>query len=312
MRKKEEKEAIDNAIAERQIAEVARVNISRYFTAFSKYHREWMQVLVDKYKESGEFPVWPMVILPSYYTDRHDREIAVFASLLFYDNSKFETVNIFRRLMGEHPWQWFLDRGFVRLSLGDMQNKRTAGVHNWRIAKFFDAIYQAMQQASGYMGGLKIDFMLYDVFYGVLVWRMSNFADAVSYVVGDFLVGNVRRKIRDLLFVLGRSDGFSFGLWAIPQAEVKCPHTREILRFLRDWFPNYYRMGVTIGDIDYAIDLFKFKSAGDFYYSFLAWNWLCRKDPKGCKRYVTIYHKWYRDGDMKERNVWRKFQPELK
>lgn len=303
--KKKEREAIEDALMEEELAEARKRTISKFFVTFSKQHVAFLKDLVVKYKEAGEYPLHPMLVLPSYYTDNRDREIAVFAALLLHDRCRFENIYKFREMLGDHPWQWFLERGFVRLSLGNMQNKRTAGVDNWRIAGMFDAIYQERQYAIQMTRD--DDPWLYDAFFNVVIMRMCTFASSVSCVVNEYLYGNVERKIRSLLFVLGRSDGFSLGLWPIPQVEVKCPVTGEINRFMKTWFPNYS----LAGGIDYAIDLFGFNSAGDFYYAFLAWKRLCMKDPKGCSRYATIYQKWYSEGNIQMPHKWKLVQPKF-
>ena len=68
--------------------------------------------------------------LPSYYTDTRDKEIAVFAGLLISEmetngRTTFDKVSTFRKMLGESPWEWFVQRQFVSLSIGKNLHKRT-------------------------------------------------------------------------------------------------------------------------------------------------------------------------------------------
>lgn len=306
--KKKEREAIEDALREEELAEARKRTISKFFVAFSKQHVAFLKELVSKYKEAGDFPLMPMTILPSYYTDIEDREIAVFASLLIKDDGNFDRINAFRKILTDHPFEWFRERGFVRLSLGSTQNKRTGGVENWKIAKLFDRLWEMCHVTTQTApNGMTVSFVRPIGFQVELMVKAHHcsFFDMLTYILEDCFVGEYFYRIRLLQVILGRSDGFSLNLWKIPLQDIKCPVTSEIKGFLKTWFPNYS----LAGGIDYAIDLFGFNSAGDFYYAFLAWKRLCGKDPKGCSRYATIYQKWYSEGNIQMPHKWKLVQP---
>ncbi|MBR1526254.1 MAG: hypothetical protein IJ640_06295, partial [Prevotella sp.] len=79
------REKIERALMLQERAELRKKNTGDYFVNFSRHLRPWLHELAQKYKERGEFPLLPMVILPSYYEDARDKEVAVFAGLLISD-----------------------------------------------------------------------------------------------------------------------------------------------------------------------------------------------------------------------------------
>lgn len=309
--KGKKKDDFEKALANREKYVLKKKNACNFWKIFSKHHISWMKELVSKYKEAGDFPLMPMTILPSYYTDIADREIAVFASLLIKDDGNFDRINAFRKTLTDHPFEWFKERGFVRLSLGSTQNKRTGGVENWKIAKLFDRLWEMCHVTTQTApNGMTVSFVRSIGFQVELMVKAQHcsFFDMLTYILEDCFVGEYFYKIRLLLLVLGLSDGFSLGLWSIPQQDIKCPITREIKKFSKKWMPDYS----TIGNFDEAVDMFQLGNHGDLFYAYLAWNELYKRNPKACERYLSIYNRWYMKKDVHVSYEWKRIQPEIK
>ena len=300
----------ERALAKRESELLKKKNACNFWKIFSEHHISWMKKLVSKYKEAGDFPLMPMTILPSYYTDIRDREIAVFASLLIKDDGYFDRINAFRKILTDHPFEWFKGRGFVRLSLGSTQNKRTGGVENWKIAKLFDRLWEMCHVTTQTApNGITVSFVRPIGFQAELMVKAQgcSFFDMLTYILEDCSVGEYFYKIRLLLLILGRSDGFSLNLWTIPQSGIKCPVTSETKGFLKAWMPDYS----VIGGFDEAVDIFGMDSPADFYYAYLAWTKFYRLNPKACERYLSIYRGWYDKKDIHMLCEWKKIQPDI-
>ena len=295
-------------------AEVRKNNIIGYFLDFSKWHRPWIRELAEKYKDglrAGTIaaPLIPMAILPSYYTDKRDREIAAFASLLIRDDRRYgETVShqlnsvlAFRELLGESPWEWFLRRDFVRLSIGKEQDKLTGGVENWKIAKLMDVLWNEQNDPIIQFRGIE------ETLRGLSFVQHCSYFDVLTYLLLDCSVGQFFYKLRLLLFVLGTGDGLGLGIWDIQKAQLQCPLSDGIRDFIPIWFPDYKR----IGGLDDAIRLFGLDGDCDFFYAWLGYKELQKRNPKGCSAYATTYLRWYENGERKKPCKWRAIQPEI-
>lgn len=308
--KGKKKDDFEKALANREKYVLKKKNACNFWKIFSKHHISWMKELVSKYKEAGDFPLMPMTILPSYYTDIADREIAVFASLLIKDDGNFDRINAFRKTLTDHPFEWFKERGFIRLSLGSTQNKRTGGVENWKIAKLFDRLWEMCHVTTqNAPNGMTVSFVRSIGFQVELMVKAQHcsFFDMLTYILEDCFVGEYFYRIRLLQVILGRSDGFSLNLWKIPLQDIKCPVTSEIKGFLKLWIPDYS----TIGTFDEAVDMFNLDNPGDFFYAYLAWWKLNKLNPRACERYFSIYKGWYIRKDSHFPYEWKRIQPEI-
>lgn len=300
-----------HALMLKEREEIRKRNTIDYFLNQSKHHRTWLIELAERYKESGVFPMFPMVILPSYYTDRLDKEIAAFAALFIDDGADFSRIQAFRELLGDSPWEWFQNRKFVKLSLGSLQDKRTGGVENWKIAKLMGKLWEGCHLFTYEIPVMKSKetFLLSigeDVKRIVEEQRCSYF-DALTYQLEDCCVGQYFYKLRLLLMVLGTGDGFGLSLWNIDDNDLKCPLAAGIRLFVRTWFPDYGR----IGRIDDAIRLFGFERESDFFYAYLGYKELQKRNPKGCSFYATRYQSWYDLGSRMKKYRWVSIQPEI-
>lgn len=263
-----------------QEREVKKKNTRDFWMEFTEFFRSWLHELTRKYKERGEFPVMACWLLPSYYTDDKDIEIAAFASLLIRDSERQqEYIRGFREMFNDKPWQWFRSRGFVNLGMGRLRDERTGGVNNGKVAEYFG--------------------MLYDY------WRVRE--DNLSRMMTDFF-GEERGLIKERLLrlVLGASDGFSLGLRSVAPPDLKCPPTDDVRAFLREFVPEYGVRGRGGGlfSFDEAVSLFGFERDCDFFYAVLAYKELQRRNPKGCSRLATVFQKRYRDGNILPASYW--------
>ena len=83
---------------------VRQKNVRDYFLQYSQAVRPWLKELAEKYKDRGEFPLMPIQILPSYYTDVRDKEIAAFVALLIPETENvLKNIGEFRQMLGESP-----------------------------------------------------------------------------------------------------------------------------------------------------------------------------------------------------------------
>lgn len=298
------KTARNSPVRERKIVEmrdVRRKFIGDYFLNMSRFHRPWLIELAERYKSRGEFPAIPMFILPSYYSDKRDIEVAAFASLLIDEGGdSFGNISEFRSMLGESPWQWFKERRFVQLSIGQSRSAKTGGVANRKIARLFDRIWGECRTDSGVQEiGSAVDAVCADM-------RCCRL-DALYFLTEDCGIDDVAYRIRLLLLFLSASDGFSLGLWGIGREELKCPLTRDLRAFLKTWFPDYMRYG----GADEAIRLFGFGRDCDFFYAYLGYKELQARHPKECSEKTTRYISWYTNGTYVKPCYWRGILPQI-
>lgn len=278
-----------------EISDVRKKNICDYFLNTSRWHREWLKALAERYKERGEFPVMALTLLPSYYNSIQDKEIAAYVALLIPETENvLKNIGEFRLMLGESPFEWFKNRGFVRLGIGKVKDKRTGGVFNWKIAKLMDRLWEE-------------HFINKCTIKRIADIQRCSYFDVLTYLVEDCGVGDYFYKLRLLLQILACPDGFSLGLWSVDPSELKCPITSGLRTFLGTWFPDYR----SFGSIDDAIRLFGFERDCDFFYAYLGYKELQKKNPKRCSECATKYLSWYEGGYRKKPYQWRSILPEI-
>lgn len=282
---------------------VRQKNVRDYFLRYSQAVRPWLRELADKYKAKGEFPLIPIQILPSYYTDVRDKEIAAFVALLIPETENvLKNIGEFRQMLGESPWEWFKNRGFVRLGIGRMQDKRTGGVFNWKIAKMFSRLWdehfaKTTKAASSIGQTIRL---IADI-------ERCSYFGVLTYLVEDCGVGDYFYKLRLLLMIAATSDGFGLGLWTVDPSELKCPITTDLRTFVSTWFPDYRRFG----SIDDAIHEFGLDRDCDFFYAWLGYKELQKRSPKVCNALATTYLRWYEIGARKKPFQFREILPKI-
>lgn len=281
---------------------VRQKNVRDYFLQYSQAVRPWLKELAEKYKAKGEFPLIPIQILPSYYTDVRDKEIAAFVALLIPETENvLKNIGEFRQMLGESPWEWFRNRGFVRLGIGRVQDKRTGGVFNWKIAKLMDRLWEehfakTTKAASSIGQTIRL---IADI-------ERCSYFDVLTYLVEDCGVGDYFYKLRLLLMTAATSDGFGLSLWGVDPSELKCPLTTDLRTFVSTWFPDYRRFG----SIDDAIHEFGFEMDCDFFYAWLGYKELQKRNPKACSEFATTYLRWYEISARKKPYQFRAILPE--
>ena len=305
---KKEKDRIERERFERAIElnkrKALRQHIAaEYFTSFAKPHIPWLKELARRYKSNGEFRLMPCAILPSYYEDPLDKEIAAIAGLLIYDDGYFARIPAFRELLGEHPRKWFDNREFVALSLGPVQNKRVGGVVNWRIARLFDKLWHKLYpDETRRIPRCKT--------IGELVYRLSfekhrTMFETLSIICNDCGVRDHPYKLRLFLMIMGTSDGVGIDLWNVNDDELGCPISYSVQKFVASWFPNWRK----VGGIDKAISLFGFDRECDFFYAYMGYKELQKRNPDGCRRYATRYASWFANYTITDNSNWKRIQP---
>ena len=55
---------------------------------------------------------------------------------------------------------------------------------------------------------------------------------------------------------------------------------------------------------DEAVKMFRFENDYDFFYFYLAWEELSRRNPRECSRYASIYMKRYNEGSFLVKANW--------
>lgn len=308
---------LERAVMLQEQSALRKKNVGEYFVNFTRHHRPWLHELAQKYKERGEFPLMAMVLLPSYYTDTRDKEIAVFAGLLISDvetngRTTFDKVSAFRKMLGESPWEWFVQRKFVSLSIGKNLHKRTGCVENWKIAKLmgrlWDNCHITDEDSPAINFGIPTK-SIEDMVSVISKIQQCSYFDVLTYLLEDCSVGNYFYKLRLLQIVLCSGDGFGLSLWQYHNAQdtLRCPLTTEIRQFVETWFPNYRRYG----SVDDAIRLFGFEVEADFFYAWLGYKELQKRNPRRCSLYATRYQSWYECGFKAKPNRWREIMPNI-
>ena len=271
----------------------------QFFLDFSEWHCEWLRELVAKYKERGVYPVYPTQIA-DYYPDKNDKEIAILSALcMSWDNGKeIEQMASMRKLMGEHPYQWFRDREFVTISIGREQDNAIEGYVQgkfWKIAKLYD--------------------MLYDVCDGKLpsevFKKVHSFKDFCENYASSCNVKDMEYKRNITEHVLRVSDGIGRSLWPTIPSRQKSPNTGLLRKYMRMWFPDYHK---NLWTWDEAVALFRLDKPYDFFYACLAYDELSRVNPEGCRKYANRYHYRWKNQLIYPRSYWlgyMRFTPEI-
>lgn len=292
--------------------EVRKSVIKNYFLDRSRCHRQWLKELAERYKARGDFPIMPMVLLPSYYSEQSDMEIAAFAALLQNKcENTLDAVSELRNMLGKSPWEWFVQRKFVSLSLGANQDNYTGGIPNWKIAKLFGKLWDECHVLTYEIPNEKVKESVVRTIGEQVELLVStkhwSYFDALTYLLEDCCIGWFVYKVRLLLQVLSCSDGFSLGLWSVEPSELKCPLTKDLLVFLETWFPDYYKYG----SADDAIRLFGFDRDCDFFYAYLGYKELQKRNPRECSECATKYRNWYDNAYRKKPYQWREITVEI-
>lgn len=290
---------------------VRQKNVSDYFKDFSRLHREWLQALADRVKERGEFGIHKFM-LADYYKSPKDKELALFVSLIVSENGDIlQQVGHLRELLGDSPTNMYNSRSFVRFGTGRNRDKRIQGCQQpmWKLANVLSRVWDIEHTSDGdYIFG---DWRNYTDFESEVLQTMrttrTNAFGALSYFMEDVGVGQFYWNLNFLALRLFRCDGLGMSLWGRGDEELLCPWNHDLRLFLSTWFPDYRRYGST----DQCVKLFGLRDDVDFFYAWLGYTELQKRNPSGCSRLATFYRRWYDNGIRKKPFKWRELLPEI-
>ena len=271
--------------------------VGRFFEKFYSYVKPWFLELVRTYKERADFPVFPTAIA-DFYTDRRDKEIALMSTLCMnWEMDGYTQIDSMRRLIGEHPWEWFESREFVYISTGSQQDKKLwgCGVKYWQIARLFDRLYD-LYKKNGSLEGC---------FPATKDSKFEGFAEKTLTEIERPKQWQYKASVIEI--VLRTSDGIGLGLWKNYKAGVKCPRRKEIKDFLKMWIADFCKEW----DFDETIRWFGFDADVDFFYFWLAWTALARRKPRECSKLTTVFYSRYNDRYIIPWRFWRHYLPEI-
>jgi len=281
-------------------SDAAWLNSCSFFEEFVRPVRPWFMELVDKCKEQGEFGLLPTYIA-EYYADSRDKEIALISTFCvgWFSPSTERQLEDMRRIMGEHPWEWFRQRLFTAISTGNEQDRRIAGagIEQWRVARFFDALHSRCTRRRCF----RLENCLTGK--GDSLFR-KYFTDACASIDNKKLY---MLKADVIELVLRTSDGIGLGLWKGIHDFDRCPHGVRLERFLKMWMTNWK----TLWDFDSSIRCFGFRSDRDFFYFWLAWTRLSMLRPRECSRFSTVFSKRYTERHFAPPSYWKMYLPKI-
>lgn len=293
------KSKVDRATRLNERKEIRQKNIVDYFQNMSRHHREWLKKLSQDYKEKADFGIHAF-ILADYYHKPEDKVIALFASLLVSDNDNIrKQVDHLRRLITNEPYQWFVSREFVTLSMGRNQNKRIEGsaVFFWQLSRLFERIYE-IQEQEGDMESAVLQTM-----------RMHGCSafNALTFYLADLgIITDMWWKLNFLLIRLFRKDGLGMELWGSGNEPLMCPYNRGVREFVETWFPDFRRVELSAQK---CIRYFGFDDEVDFFYAYLGYKELQRRKPEECGYCATRYRSWYDCGFNPKPSRWKTIIP---
>ena len=287
------------------IANIRKKNIVDYFKDFSIVIREWLQTLADGVKERGEFGIHKFM-LADYYEYPKDKELALLVSLIVSENGDIlQQVGHLRELLGDSPTNMYKSRSFVRFGTGRIRDKRINGSQQpmWKLANVLSRVWDIEHPTVGghaptVWKGLT-DFES-EVLQTIRANRTNAFG-ALSFFLADIGVGQFYWNLNFLALRLFRSDGLGMGLWGRGDEELLCPWNSELTLFLKTWFPDYRRVGTP----EFCVKQFELRDDVDFFYAWLGYKELQKRNPSACSKLATAYHNWYDIGLKKKPYQWR-------
>lgn len=294
-----EKERIEKILYFRQKKEIRKANKIQYFHWIAdKYHLPWIHRMVKVFKDQGRYPLIPCRELAMRYTDNRDREIAAFMGFAIRYNGDYAVINEAMEELGERPWEWFVNRGFVRLSVGDMQDGKTCGQTNWKIAQMFHNLHKAYLHSECATLGEAVLLVCKQTLTPLDQYLEKLFEDCKFNYKDD--------ELHTLILILSPADGIGLSIWAVSPHDIRCPLTRDVRAFLGYWWPKW-RPTFTSSE---AIEQFGL-SESDFFIASIAYARLKEKFLGGCARYEHLYSQWFKRGVIPNQVTIVKNQPKI-
>jgi len=261
--------------------EFRKMEIRDWFVKFSSaVLLPWLHRIAKDYKERNGVYLNGVTLLPHYYKEVRDKEIAALASLFITEKRMMEQVKIMREILTPSPWNWFVSRGFVELGTGKVMGMRISGwnygAKNIEISEFFDKLQDKYLQTGSFPSGEDIKRLLPPL------PQMPNNLRWLRIVLEDDVYGGGLSHDRRL-----------------------CPITKDVTELLKVCFPNYRAYGT----VDDAISLFAFDDDSDFFYAALAFKELSKSNPKGCRKMRDVIPRWYSKGEYVCPVFWKRRFP---
>lgn len=287
---KEEKEKISSTLMKN--SEYNKNIFSRSFIDFAKHHIVWMKQLKDSFLKTGDFGIRPE-LFADYYSDIKDKEVVLLASMLItMSGNCYGRIQQYRNIIGEHPWEWFKNRGFSCIkNIWPKERARLFGLMDaWWQECFKDGFGKSIGE-SLFFGCEK---------YGISPLEMME----RTCVLRGWKISRLRMAI--ILLFCSNSHGIGTGLWNISEDKIIIPITGPLVGFLQTWMPNFKKYGSP----DECIPLFDMDSV-DFYYCYLAYEKLKYAHPQECSKYASYYFEVYHNRSYIEPKIWRKKLPKI-
>lgn len=295
-----EKERIERVIYIRQRKNIRKQNRIQYFKWFtSKYHLPWVHEMVKAFKEKGEYPVIPCRELAMRYTDTRDKEIAAFMGFAMRYNGDYEVIKEAMDELGERPWEWFINRGFVRLSVGDMQDGKTCGQRNWKIAQMFHNLHKVYVSSECATLG--------EAVLSVCKQTLTPLDQYLEKLFEDCKFNHTDDELHTLILILSHADGIGLSMWAASPPDIRCPLTRDVRAFLGYWWPKW-RYFVAPCE---AIAQYELPCESDFFIAAIAYERLKEKFLGDCTKYEQMYLHWFERSVMPRRGMAQKYLPKI-
>lgn len=291
-----EKERIEKLLYQRQKKAIRKANRIQYFHWIAdKYHLPWIHEMVKRYKELGEYPLIPCRELAMRYSDNRDREIAAFMGFAIRYDGDYSVISEAMEELGERPWEWFVNRGFVRLSMGDMQDGKTCGQTNWKIAQMFHNLHKVYAHSECATLG--------EAVLTICKQTLTPLDQYLEKMFENCKLNHKDDELHTLILVLSPADGIGLSMWTISQPDIRCPLTKDVRAFLGYWWPRWW-VYVTINECPGCFGL----SDGDLYVASVAYARLREKYPAECAYYEARYANSFANGTMPDYRGWNKCQ----
>lgn len=255
---------------------------------YSRFFREWLEDLGQQYRESNLFVCYPFN-LADRYSDPDDQEIALFAGLtvpkkweqrpLFY--------NALQAMMGEHPAQWFDEKRFVTMAMGNEIVKKLpeAYVMKWEIARFFRHLYDLRTSVYTSRGRKKVSRSLEERIAGEAKSMRAPVSEAIIKLFPFLPIKSRNGAAEMLTWRLYSRSGIGLGLWGTGKEELPWIWDTACNKMQRELMDDYWPQ---IGTKEERAQLIC-PNAEDYFYIAHAFKYLKTVEPKKTKRLVNYY-----------------------
>ena len=291
--------SIERKLAEREAVR-RKVVSDKFMTMASEVLIPWLHKIAYNYKSRNGTHMNGMSLLPQYYNDVRDKEIAALVGILVTDKDVVGQVLALKNLLGESPWDWFRNRGFVEYGTGLAMKKKIYGMKGPKyisVSTLSSALYDASEeyfQISRDGSGM-MNFFLSESRGTTLHSVLSRLFSCIPSIDENKL-----RWLRIALEDYVWGDSELLAGW-----DRRCPITKEVTECIRIMFPENY----DYGPWDDCIRLFGFDDESDFFYACKAFKELSKTNPLGYRKMSCLIPRWYWKGDRVFPVLWKRRFP---